>query len=951
VKISIKQSLNYFQKAVFLFLLAGITLGLLYDDSLKRWDNLFYDGLIRFMGHPAPEDVVIIGIDDQSLNALGRWPWPRDRHAELINILSRFGAKIIGFDILFSEPDVSDPDGDVTLAAAMRRNGRVVLPVAYEQLSPIGFTEILPLPTFTEAAAGLGHVEVPLDEDGIQRGLFLRAGLSAPYWPTFALSMLEQAGEPAKHLPAPRIDKHKPLAAPYAWIGDQPVLISFSGPPGHFEHISYVDVLHGRVSPERLRNKFVFVGVTASGLPRRFSTPASGIRRQMSGVEVHANVLDALRRGEVFQRVDFVQRLLMTLLLVLSPLAFYYYLSPRGAFLATCVVLIVTVILSGLSLWMLHLWIPPAIPLVVVSLSAPLLSWIRLENAGQALFLEKERAQVTLHSIGDAVITTDAEGIVEYMNPVAETLTGYAFSEAQGQPFNAVFHAMDEVTHERMIYPITLCISEQEGRSLPESILLLSASGQEYILHVSVKPIRAESRAVLGIAVAFSNTTSARQAARELEFQATHDALTQLPNRYLLFDRLKHAFQKAERHQKQVALLFLDLDDFKKVNDGYGHTTGDMLLIEVVERLKFSGRAEDTLARLGGDEFVVVLENLDDETVAATVAQKILEALKPAFPLDGHDLFVGGSIGISLYPKDGCDPETLLKNADTAMYRAKETGRNRFQFYTGDMNIRVVTRLVMEEDLRRAIKEGELQAYYQLLVGAVEKQITGVECLLRWQHPKRGLISPAEFIPLAEETGLIIPIGEWVMRTACEQTRRWRQLGFPIHRVAVNLSPSQFSQKSFTETVARTLQETQLPSQCLGLEITEGIIMKDVEAAVETLHTFKAMGIHIAIDDFGTGYSSLSYLKSFPIDHLKIDQSFVRDVITDTNDAAISQAIIAMAHSMNLHVTAEGVETEAQAAFLKLNGCDEMQGYHYCRPVSEEEMTQMLMAGGASRFM
>ena len=257
----------------------------------------------------------------------------------------------------------------------------------------------------------------------------------------------------------------------------------------------------------------------------------------------------------------------------------------------------------------------------------------------------------------------------------------------------------------------------------------------------------------------------------------------------------------------------------------------------------------------------------------------------------------------------------------------------------------------MEEDLRRAIKQEELELYYQLLVGVVEKQITGVECLLRWRHPEHGLILPADFIPLAEETGLIIPIGEWVLRTACRQARYWMQLGFPMLRVAVNLSPRQFSQKDFTERVARVLNETKLDARALGFEITEGIIMKNVESAIKTLQALKLMGVHLSIDDFGTGYSSLSYLKSFPIDQLKIDQSFVRDITTDLNDAAISQAIIAMAHSMKLLVTAEGVETKAQAEFLELNGCDEMQGYYFCRPVSQDELTEMLIADGASRFM
>lgn len=836
----------FFKKAVLLLVLAGVTFILLYANSLERWDNLFYDGLIRLMERPAPTDILIIAIDDQSLNELGRWPWSRRRHAQLLEELSSTGVKIIGFDILFSEPDVNDSEGDALFAAALARNKRVVLPVAYERLSKMGLTEVLPLPSMTQSAAGLGHVEIPLDVDGVQRGLFLKAGLAVPDWPAFVSVMLAQAGRQSED--SPRVEeredpppgrfeseKNKVTSpSPYAWTGDQFVLISFSGPPGHFERVSYADVIQGRISRERFRDKYVLVGMTASGFAPRFSTPVAGLSRQMPGVEVHANALDALRSGLVFYRLELMWRFLITLVFILSPVLFYFYLPPKGAFIATGVVLLMTVLMSALLLWVYKLWIPPAVPLLAVSLCLPVLSWVRLENVSQALFREKERARVTLHS---------------------------------------------------------------------------------------------------------------------LEFQVTHDSLTALPNRYLLFDRLKHAIQKAQRNQQQLALLFLDLDDFKKVNDGYGHFTGDSLLMKVVDRLKVIARAEDTIARLGGDEFVVVLENLVNEEVSVTVAQKILEALKVPFLLNGHEFFVGGSIGISLYPRDGEDPETLLKNADTAMYRAKDTGRNIFQFYTRDMNVRLVKRLVMEEDLRRAIKQEEFEVYYQLLMGVVEKQITGVECLLRWRHPEHGLIPPLDFIPLAEETGLIIPIGEWVLRTACRQARYWMQLGFPMLRVAVNLSPRQFSQKHFTEMVARILNETKLEARALGFEITEGIIMKNVESGIKILQTLKSMGVHLSIDDFGTGYSSLSYLKSFPIDQLKIDQSFVRDITTDLNDAAISQAIIAMAHSMKLLVTAEGVETQAQAAFLELNGCDEMQGYYFCRPVSQDELTEMLIADGASRFM
>ncbi len=783
------------------------------------------------------------------------------------------------------------------------------------------------------------------------RAIFLKAGVGSAHWSSFALAMLEHTGfnQNLKTLSEDSGKKQNP--SPYTWVGEHFLLTAFSGPPNYFNQVSYVDVVNGRIAPEVFQDKFVFIGVTARGLTPTFPTPFPGLSRQMPGVEINANLLEAIRTGHTFQLLDSFWFFIVTSLLVLLPFFLYFKLSPKMSLVATGLMLVVTGVFSATLLFKGHYWFPPSSALLVIALNAPLWSWFRLEEAGQALFKEKERAQVTLHSIGDAVITTDATGIVEYLNPVAEILTGYAVSEAKGRSFDTIFHARDEVSGERTLYPLTGCISDDHAVSLPKSVILFSRAGEEYALHISVTPIRDRLGIVEGIAVAFSNLTQVRDAARRMEFQATHDALTTLPNRYLLVDRLEHAIDQASRNKKRIAVLFLDLDDFKKVNDGYGHSTGDLLLVKVVERLKVIGRAEDTIARLGGDEFVMVLESMEDDAAAGLVAQKILDGLRPCFELNGHELFISGSIGISLYPKDGENSESLLKNADTAMYRAKDTGRNKFRFFTDDMNLRVLKRLVMEEDLRRAIDNNELELYYQLLVGVVEKQITGVECLVRWRHPERGLILPSEFIPLAEETGLILPIGEWVLRTACKQARYWMQLGFPMFRVAVNLSPRQFMQPGMTTMVARILRETGLDAHFLGLEITEGMIMKNVKGAVETLNILKLMGVHLAIDDFGTGYSSLSYLKRFPIDQLKIDRSFVNDITTEHSNAAISKAIIVMAHSMKLHVTAEGVETEAQAAFLKLNGCDEMQGFYFCKPLSEREITEKLIAGGAPSIM
>ena len=428
----------------------------------------------------------------------------------------------------------------------------------------------------------------------------------------------------------------------------------------------------------------------------------------------------------------------------------------------------------------------------------------------------------------------------------------------------------------------------------------------------------------------------------QLEWQANYDALTQLPNRHLLQDRLQCAITHARRTKQHFAVLFLDLDRFKNVNDGLGHPVGDTLLKAVTTRLKSTVREEDTVSRLGGDEFVIVLERLEREEGAATVARKVLKALEPACAIEGYEFFITASIGISLFPKDGSEPEILLKHADIAMYHAKEQGGNNFQFYAQDMNIRTLERLALENNLRYALERGELELYYQPQVSLKNGNVIGMEALLRWRHPKLGMVSPTEFIPLAEETGLIVPIGAWVIKTACTQLKTWQQEGLPVQFVAVNLSPRQFMQKDLLNQIADILEETQLDASCLELEITEGLIMRDVDSAVMTLQALKMMHVQIAIDDFGTGYSSLNYLKRFPLDRLKIDKSFINDINNDPNDAAIALAVIAMAHSLQLKVIAEGVENEQQLIFLKSRRCDDVQGYYFSRPLPSAEAGTLL---------
>lgn len=448
----------------------------------------------------------------------------------------------------------------------------------------------------------------------------------------------------------------------------------------------------------------------------------------------------------------------------------------------------------------------------------------------------------------------------------------------------------------------------------------------------------------------FRDITARRQAESHLRFAVNYDRLTGLPNRSQFYQQLNAAVARALRHNGRLAVLFIDLDRFKNINDTLGHDLGDDLLKEVAARLRALVRGSDGVARLGGDEFVVLLESLEHAEDAALVAQKILAALAQPFNLGGRELSLSASIGVSAFPDDGLDSSSLLKNADIALYRAKAQGKNIFQLYSAQMNSHTVERLSLETDLRRALDRQELALHYQPKIELRSGRVLGVEALVRWQHPERGLISPATFIPLAEETGLIGPISEWVLARACAQCRAWLDQGLPPLRMAVNLSAVQLARGDLLRQVAEALEQSGLDPGALELEITESTVMENAARAREVLHQLKARGIGLAIDDFGTGYSSLGYLKRLPIDSVKIDRSFVSGLPADADDAAITQAVIAMAHSLGLRVVAEGVETEAQLAFLRHQGCDEAQGYLLGHPLPAEALADFLRRRPAPRL-
>ena len=561
------------------------------------------------------------------------------------------------------------------------------------------------------------------------------------------------------------------------------------------------------------------------------------------------------------------------------------------------------------------------------------------------LFAEKERAQITLDSIGDAVICTDLAGNISFLNRVAEKMTGWSEQDAEGRPMAEVLRILDSATRETIPNPMDMAVAENRTLSLPANCQLVQRSGKEIPIEDSVSPIHDREGKVTGAVIVFRDVSAAQAMAQQMAYSAQHDFLTGLPNRMLFNDRVNQAIITAPRRKKSVAVLFLDLDGFKHINDSLGHSIGDKLLQSVAKRLTECSRNSDTVSRQGGDEFVVLLSEVEQAQDASISAERILKTIAACHSIDGHDIYVTTSIGISVQPDDGMDGETLIKNADTAMYHAKANGRQSYQFFEQAMNIRAVARQSVEADLRRALEREEFTLHFQPKVDLRTGGITGAEALIRWLHPTRGMVPPAEFIPIAEDCGLVLPIGNWVLRESCRQARAWLDAELPLKTVAVNICAMEFRDKHFLEGVLATLNQTGLDPGFLELELTEGLLMKNAESTEFILKTLRASGVQVAIDDFGTGYSSLSYLTRFPIDTLKIDQSFVRRITTAPGDTPVVIAIIGLSRSLNMRVVAEGVEAQQEMVFLQAHACDEAQGYYFSRPVPAEQFAMLLKTG------
>jgi len=539
----------------------------------------------------------------------------------------------------------------------------------------------------------------------------------------------------------------------------------------------------------------------------------------------------------------------------------------------------------------------------------------------------------------EAVVCVDENQKIILFNHGAEEIFGYLPDEVIGKPIDILMPEKYRAMHHQHMQNFIKYGEDSRHMKRRAEIAGFRKNGEQFPAEASISKVHANGKVI--VTSILQDITDRKKAYEKLVHQANHDSLTNLPNRILLNDRLEHAFECARRDKNKIAVLFLDLDRFKSVNDSLGYSVGDKLLVAVSERLTSRMREEDTIGRLVGDEFLIFMEGLNKASDAGVLAQRFVDSFVAPFMIEGHELFVSTSIGISIFPDDGEKQSEQISNADVAMYQAKKDDRNSYQFYSQELTTVAVERARMESHLRYAVQRNELILYYQPQVSLKTGKIVGAEALVRWQHPEMGMVPPGKFIPLAEECGLIVPIGEWVLRTACRQMAAWKSKGYPLNLMAVNVAGPQITRVDLISLVKDVLEETNLEPQRLELEITEGFVMHDPRQAIRLLHELKKLEILLAIDDFGTGHSSLAYLKQFPVDKVKIDQSFVKNVTNDKHDDAIARAIITLGHALDLNVIAEGIETEEQQDFLRSEGCNEGQGYYYGRPVAAEAFKQL----------
>ncbi len=926
-------------------LAATVALFAAQNPTLDRLDLLAYDGLAPAQSGHA--DLVLVVIDEASIARLGQWPWPRRLHAQMIDRLRAAGATAAAYAVLFSEPQTGPSDdaraSDAALAAALiRYEPRAVLPVAptlrdgtAERPGPMA--ELAPLPAFADAAR-LGHVDLEVDADGVVRRIFLRGGVRRDL-PALALALAEVAhpGTLAEPLPGRRADPRE--MSDGVWRRDHEVLLPRTrlATAGW----SFADALESDAFAAAVRGRPVLIGVSARGLGPEFSLAAVDRRSTLSSVYVHLLAYDAARNHAFITPMSALAATALTFTLLIGTMALWPVGRTQRQQLGMAVSLLLPPALAWLLLRTLQLWWGPAPAMLGLLAGYGAYLSMRLSASHRSAERAQRDAQATLDSIGDAVFNLDDDARISYLNATARTLT--ALPEAIGHTVDEAF-AFDADSAERLQDTVRGSLAAQQMMRLADPLLLPAHGQATRALSATVAPLQTEQGRPGGVVIALGDLTDAVASARQLSHAATHDALTGLPNRVLVLDRLRQALARNQRGAGRLAVLFLDLDRFKRINDSLGHHIGDEVLRITAERLQAVCRANDTVGRWGGDEFVLVMEAVDAHDAAAIVADKVVQALSQPLQLDGFDVPCSCSVGIALAPDDGTDADELLAMADAAMYLAKSQSGARHQFYSKDLNRWTRERLELELGMREALQQGAFELHYQPQIELTSGDAIAFEGLLRWRQPDGGVLMPAQFIPLAEESGLIVELGEWVVRAAVGQLAQWRAAGLVVVPIAVNVSARQCVDRRLVAVVRDALAHADVDAALLRLEITESTAMSDSDAAVLLFDELSALGVQISVDDFGTGYSSLARLKRFAIHELKIDRSFVQHMTSNEDDAAIVLGTIALAHGLGLRVIAEGVETAQQQRFLAEHACDAVQGYLHGRPAPAQQVESLLRA-------
>lgn len=794
-------------------MVVGFALAMLTGRTTLRLDHLIYDSLLPLQGHTADPRVVVVAIDDDSLQRLGRWPWSRQRHANLLDRLTESGAAVVGFDVLFSEAQTDSPAADAALAAALQRNGRTILAVAPSKPSndsPIG--ELLPIPQLATAAAGLGHVDIEIDADGLSRSFYLRAGLGEAHWPAFAIALMQVGGG----YPLPRADRLGPERT--GWVRQDRRYIPFVAARGAITTVSAADLLSDPSTSELLRDKFVLVGSTATGLGDVVSTPVSFSHERMPGVELNAHILNGLLHNSLTQDLD------------------------------------------------------PG--------------WQRVLTAGLALL-----GAVSLVSSGFAA------GVF------------------------LVFAAIG----------LALAISA--------ALLVLADS---WFAPASTIVALAAAFPVWGIGTVWREKRLNHALTVRMQHQALHHAATDLPNQHLLEQQLRGLAQRSGSGQLQVALMIVHVELNEAMGQPAGLVNRDALLRLIAERLSEDLGDRDMLAQLSGDDFGVLIDPVESEAQALSIGERLIGHLRRPFEIDGIPAYLAPRVGLSRWPHDGPDGEALLRKAYIAVFQARVQKASSACVYSAEMAREVEATAQLERALSSALEHAELEVYYQPQVDGASARIIGVEALLRWHNPELGLIYPGTFIPVAEHSGLIKRIGRWVLQTACAQVQNWNASGLGPLRLAVNLSPLQFNDAGLVRDLEDAIESSGIDPRVLELEITESALMHDRHETRRIMHLFRRRGVTFAIDDFGTGYSSLSHLQHFPFDRIKIDHSFIHNLGSQDDVREIVLTIISMAKRLRREIIAEGVETPDQHRFLVDNGCTQLQGFLFSRPVPAAELRRRL---------